>query len=212
MHRSFAVRIAIPQWKGRIAPVFDVAGHLLLVDVEDGDETHREEKRLVRAELPARAAELLGYGTDVLICGAISAPLQFRIAAAGVRVIAFVCGAVDEVLAAYLNGRLASETFAMPGCRRWRRRGGEDVPPVGSGAGRRRARYGQGRKRTQDDLTREAPRSAAENEFFTCPQCSEKVSREWEPGQARSVCSRCGAPIARAAIAVIHSGSTRRRL
>ena len=130
MHNALVMRIAIPQWQGRIAPVFDVAGHLVLIDVEDNRETRREEKQLVKTELPARAVELLGYNADVLICGAISAPLQCRIAASGVRVIAFVCGAVDEVLAAYLTGALVNPAFAMPGCRRWRQRGGEDVLPV----------------------------------------------------------------------------------
>ncbi len=127
MQRPTTMRIAIPQWQERIAPVFDVAGHLLLVDVEGNRETHRAEKRLVRTELSARAAELLSCGTNVLICGAISAPLQFRIAASGVQVIAFICGAVDEVLAAYLNGTLGDPPFAMPGCRRWRWRGDRDV-------------------------------------------------------------------------------------
>jgi len=121
------MRIAIPQWQGRIAPVFDVAAHLLMVEVEDNRETHREEKRLIKTELSARAAEVLGYGADILICGAISAPLQFRIAASGIQVIAFICGTVDEVLAAYLNGTLANPAYVMPGCRRWRWRGGRDT-------------------------------------------------------------------------------------
>lgn len=121
------MRIAIPEWQGRIAPVFDVASHLLLVDVEGSREVHREEKRLVKTDVPGRVVELLSCGTNVLICGAISAPLQFRIDTRGIRVIAFICGTVDEVLAAYLNGTLCDATFAMPGCRRRRRRGGREV-------------------------------------------------------------------------------------
>jgi predicted Fe-Mo cluster-binding NifX family protein len=132
------MRIAIPQWQGRIAPVFDVAGCLLLVDVENGQELRREEMRLVKTDLDARVAELLGFRVDVLICGAISAPLQSKIAASGVRVSAFLCGSVDHVLAAYLEGSLAKPVFAMPGCRRWRSQGGEDVLPVRPGTRRRR--------------------------------------------------------------------------
>jgi predicted Fe-Mo cluster-binding NifX family protein len=132
------MRIAIPQWQGRIAPVFDVAGHLLLVDVEERRETHREDCRLTKTELSARAAELLNSKSDVLICGAISAPLQLRISASGIQVIAFICGPVDEVLAAYLSDGLGNPGFAMPGCRRWRWRGAGDVLP--DGFGRRNAR------------------------------------------------------------------------
>jgi predicted Fe-Mo cluster-binding NifX family protein len=86
--------------------------------VEEGRETHREERRLVKTELSARAAELRRYGVDLLICGAISAQLQFRIVAAGIQVIPFLCGPVDEVLDAYLNDRLARRAFAMPGFQR----------------------------------------------------------------------------------------------
>ena len=135
MQELFAMRIAIPQWQGRIAPVFDTAGHLLMVDVQDGREVRREEKRRAKTDLPARTAEFLSCGADVLICGAISAPLQFKIAASGVRVIAFLCGTVDEVLGAFLNGTLADPVFAMPGCRRRRWRGGEDVLPIEFAAG-----------------------------------------------------------------------------
>jgi predicted Fe-Mo cluster-binding NifX family protein len=134
--------IAIPHWQGRIAPVFDVAGRLLLVDVENGRVVHREEVRLLKNEAAARVVELLRYGTRVLICGAVSAPLQLKLAAAGVQVVAFVCGAVDDVLAAYLNGTLSNWTHAMPGCQRWRWRNGEDVLPFGRGrASGRRQRF-----------------------------------------------------------------------
>ncbi len=115
-----SMRIAIPQWQGRIAPVFDVASHLLLVDVEDNCETHRQEERLVKTEFSARVAELRGYGADALIRSAISAPLRSRLAASGMQVSGFLCGAVDEVVAAYLSGTLATPSFEMPGCRRWR--------------------------------------------------------------------------------------------
>ena len=139
------MRVAIPQWRGRVAPVFDVAGHLLLVDIDDSHETRREQRRMVKNQGPERAAELAACGVEVLICGAISAPLQSRIAASGVRVIAFLCGGVDEVLAAFLTGRLSDPSFAMPGCRRWRWRGGEDALPAERGARQHRDTVGQGR-------------------------------------------------------------------
>lgn len=116
------MRIAIPQWQGRVSPVFDVAGNLLLIDVESGREIRREERRLLGTNPLLRVTEFLSFGAEILICGAISAPLQTRLIAAGVQVIGFACGTVDEVLAAYLNGTLARRAFAMPGCQRWRRR------------------------------------------------------------------------------------------
>ena len=125
------MRIAIPQWQGRIAPVFDVASHLLLVDIEQGREIHREERHLGRKTGLPRAAYLVRCGTNVLICGGVSASLQLRVAGLGIRVVSFICGTVDEVLAAYLSGKLASPAFAMPGCCRCRRKGGDKASPNG---------------------------------------------------------------------------------
>jgi predicted Fe-Mo cluster-binding NifX family protein len=190
------MRIAIPQWQGRIAPVFDVAGHLLLVDVEDGHETHREEQEFLKTDLQARAAELLDCKIDVLICGAISASLQFKIVASGVRVSAFICGGVDDVLTAYLNGTLASRAFAMPGCQRWRWRGGEDVLPAGFGMGRRRGRLRQNRSQIQNIVPGESPAATAACASFTCPKCGEKMQHKTGPNQVRNACPKCGAPIA----------------
>ena len=196
MQKPAAMRIAIPQWQGRIAPVFDVAGYLLLVDVAEGRETHREERRLLKRALPVRATELLGCGTDVLICGAISASLQLRIAASGIQVVAFICGPVEEVLAAYLNGTLASPAFAMPGCRRWRQRGGEDVLHAGMGTGHGRGRFGQGRGRAPCPRVRDGLAAAAEDKPSFCPKCGGKVRYRAGTRETENVCWQCGAPTA----------------
>ncbi|MGC9159746.1 MAG: hypothetical protein ACP5FH_12245, partial [Terracidiphilus sp.] len=182
-----------------IAPVFDVASHLLLVDVEDGREAHREEKRLVREEWSARADELLNCSPDVLICGAISAPLQLRIAACGVRVNAFLCGAVDDVLAAYLNGTLASRAFAMPGCQRWRRQEGEDIMPGGFGAGA--GRGGRRRAGGQGQGSGGAGRmggAAGAGGFCVCPKCGEKMAHTAGQPCQKMQCPKCGGPLVRA--------------
>lgn len=190
------MRIAIPSWQGRIAPVFDVAGHLLLVDLEDGRETRREEKSLLKTEFSARATELASYGVNVLICGAISAPLQVKLIASGLKVISFVCGAADDVVTAYLNGMLGNPAFAMPGCRRWRWRGGEDVLPVGFGIGRRGGRLGQGRGRVQNTVISEGPGAAAAGKFSPCQKCGEKICRDTGSSPAQNVCPKCGASTA----------------
>lgn len=194
------MRIAIPEWQGRIAPVFDVSSHLLQVDVEDNRETCREERRLVMTGLSARAEELLNCRPDVLICGAISAPLQFKIAASGVRVIAFLCGAVDDVLAAFLNGTLASRAFAMPGCQRWRRREGEEMMPGGFGAGA--GRGGGRRPRARGEGAAGAgrmsgPAAAGPGGFCVCPKCGEKVVHAAGQPCQQMQCPKCEGPLTR---------------
>ncbi len=117
-----SMKVAIPQWRGRISPVLDVAGSLLLVDVADGRELRREDGSLTASDPLQRARQVAQLGPEVLICGAISLPLEAALASAGVRVIPFTCGRVEEVLAAFVNGRLTDGAFLMPGCCGWRRR------------------------------------------------------------------------------------------
>lgn len=121
-----AMRIGIPTWRGRISPVFDVAGNLLLVDAQEGRVTRREEAAVGASDLAARAKRVAELGTNVLICGALSWPLEAMLASAGVRVIPQTCGPVEDVLRAFLSGQLTQQAFLMPGCRgrRHRFRGG----------------------------------------------------------------------------------------
>jgi len=114
------MKVAMPVWSGRISPVFDVAQRLLVVDVEAGGPAGGAE-HVVGTDMPAsRARRLAELGVDVLICGAISRPMEMMLAAGGIRVIPYVCGPVEEVFQAYLAGRLSRPTFLMPGCRRGR--------------------------------------------------------------------------------------------
>lgn len=198
VHWSFVMRIAISHWLGHVAPVFDVAGHLLLVDVEGGRVIRREEKPLTQIEPAARASELIACGVDLLVCGAISAPLQLRIAGTGVRIVAFLCGTVSEVLSACLSDTLADPRLAMPGCRRWRWHGGEDALPAGIepgrgiAAGRGRGRFGQGRGMGRGPAAAASMSAAAADAFSTCPRCGAIVRRKEGPDRVQTLCSRCG--------------------
>ena len=116
------MRVAIPHWQGRVSPVFDVAGNVLLVDVADGKEHARQNVAFDTEQPQARASLLADQGATVLICGAISWPLEMAISAAGIEVIPQTCGAIEQVLAAFLDGQLNQDTFLMPGCCGRRRR------------------------------------------------------------------------------------------
>jgi len=134
------MRIAVPSWAGTVSPVFDVARRLLVVDVQGGVEVRRLEESLGETHVLGRATHVARLGVEVLICGAISWPLERALAAAGVEVIAHICGDVEEVIRAYLSGRLAGDAFLMPGCRgcryRWRHGRGSRRGLRPQGAGR----------------------------------------------------------------------------
>jgi predicted Fe-Mo cluster-binding NifX family protein len=122
---SGGMNVAIPKWQSRVSPVFDVAGELLLAQTRGRGVLARRALRLEDQDPTGRAEALKQAGVDVLICGAISWPMERAVAEAGIEVISQTCGDVECVLAAYLDGRLGQGAFLMPGCcGRRRRRGG----------------------------------------------------------------------------------------
>lgn len=124
------MRVAIPVHEGRISPVFDAARHLWIIDILNGKEVDRSELVTQEPESLLRANWVAGLGVNMLICGAISRPLEAMLESAGVTVIARRCGAAEDVMRAFMADELSQDAFSMPGCRgrghrkRGRRRGG----------------------------------------------------------------------------------------
>jgi predicted Fe-Mo cluster-binding NifX family protein len=148
-------KAAFASWNGRIAPVFDVTRSLHLVETEGGRIVNRKKVRVAGDMANLKAACLAELGVGTLVCGAISKPLQRMISAYGIQVIAFVAGNLQEVIQAWVCGRLAvSDAYAMPGCRKARGqrtrnpdRGKskmDDTRGAKKGAGRRTSAGGQG--------------------------------------------------------------------
>jgi len=110
------MKVAIPYWLGRVSPVFDVARDVVIADIENGREVKRSKKSVTREDPLMRARQISETGAEVLICGAISRPLKIALMSSGVKVIAHICGSVDDVILAYLNDHLDDRAFLMPGC------------------------------------------------------------------------------------------------
>jgi len=110
------MKIAIPTWNGRVSPVFDTASRLLVVDGEEGVETARFETDISEQFLPSKIMRLTGLGIDALICGAISRPLTYMVTTAGIKLIPWISGQIEDVLQAFLAGTLFDPRFIMPGC------------------------------------------------------------------------------------------------
>jgi predicted Fe-Mo cluster-binding NifX family protein len=116
--QGYFMRVAVPIWAGRVSPQLDAARRLLVVEVADGHVVSRAEHLLALGD---RATSVVRIGVDILICGAISRRLERRLTSLGVEVVGDICGAVDEVIEAFIDGSLGSGRFAMPGsCRRRR--------------------------------------------------------------------------------------------
>jgi predicted Fe-Mo cluster-binding NifX family protein len=117
------MKIAIPSWQGRVSPVFDVAEQTLLISLNGRQESSRCIESLQSTTLAKRAERLGELGVDVLLCGAISWPLETLLVTNGIKVISLVCGDVEDILHAFRDGTLKNEKFAMPGCCGRMRRG-----------------------------------------------------------------------------------------
>lgn len=126
------MRVGIPILRDRISPVFDVSERLLLIDVEGGRVLRRTEVLMEKAGHVARAELIAKLGVHVLICGAVSRPLEAILVSAGVKIIPNTCGVVEEILDAFVCDHFTEQAFLMPGCqgrrRRFRHRGGRGGP------------------------------------------------------------------------------------
>ena len=127
------MKIAYAHWNGRIAPVFDSAQQVLVVDTENGNTASEQQHTLSETGPFQKGAQLADLGVQTLVCGAISRPLHEWLLARGINVVAFVAGELREVMQAWQNGTLESSAFAMPGCGRRMRGMGRGM---GAGMGR----------------------------------------------------------------------------
>ena len=122
-------RVALAVWRGSLSTTLDFASSLLVVDLEGKEKVAEQEIRLEGNSPQATIFRLEEQGVSVVICGAISRWLSRNLEIRGIRVIPFVSGRVDEVLAAFAGGTLDDGKFLMAGCspgarRAWRCRHG----------------------------------------------------------------------------------------
>jgi len=104
--KQMLMKVAMAHWQDRISPVFDVADHLLLLDVEGRREIDRKSLSLAGRSPFERVKELSELGVNVLLCGAISLTLEKALIGAGIRVVGFLGGELENVIQAFLEGSL----------------------------------------------------------------------------------------------------------
>jgi predicted Fe-Mo cluster-binding NifX family protein len=107
--------IAIPIFKSRVSPVFDTCTRLSLIDFEDNQVITRKEFDLDNFSLRERLQVLEKNDVAVIICGGISDVFHAILSNSNIRLISGICGNVDEVMKAYIEGRIDDPCFFMPG-------------------------------------------------------------------------------------------------
>ena len=96
--------------------MLDVAENFYLIEVKNGKELSRQEFNFAGNGIFAKAQMLSELNVDIVICGAISGILENALRNAGIRLFTFICGDLDEVLEAFIQGNPAIGMFQMPGC------------------------------------------------------------------------------------------------
>jgi hypothetical protein len=111
-------KAAFAYWENRIAPVFDTARHIHVVEIESGKIIGESLEVLPEMMPSAKALRLTELGIGTLVCGAISGIMRDLIEAYEIQVISFVAGDAKEVIQAWLTEGISDGLFVMPGCGR----------------------------------------------------------------------------------------------
>lgn len=133
--------VAIPEWNGRISPVFEEAHYFKLFRIEDGQLTDRTEIRIEDINPDHKLKALLQAGVNLIICGAITNYSQRLAEVNGLQVIGFIAGSVEQVLIAWMSGNWQQDLHCMPGCGRRRRQRGSKSGCQQRGRGGRQNRF-----------------------------------------------------------------------
>jgi len=114
------MRLAIPEFNGRVSPVFDFCRRLLVVEVSGDGSSELFKVDWSTPDVQNRADRLKELKIDALLCGGISSELVGAVARKGIQVFPWISGEIQEVLNAFLSNRLPDPRLTMPGCPRGR--------------------------------------------------------------------------------------------
>jgi predicted Fe-Mo cluster-binding NifX family protein len=177
------MKAAFSIWDNRIAPVFDVARHICLVQAAPGGVIQKSQEELMGDAPVQKVLRLMELGADTLVCGAISRPVLEMFSGYGIRVFPFVAGELQRVIDAWLRGALDGDRLAMPGCRgraRGRMHAGRGPYQVTRPASSSRSMpaVGPGNPHGRGGGARRRARGAAgagtiANDYCVCPQCGQ---------------------------------------
>ncbi|MCG2720721.1 MAG: hypothetical protein L6290_01735 [Thermodesulfovibrionales bacterium] len=206
------MKTAFAYWDNRIAPVFDSARQIHVVETESGRIVAETDEVMTNDLSVKKVFRMVDLGVSTLVCGAISKPLHAMVIASGIRVNSFVAGDLRKVIKAWLDGSLDSGKFAMPGCcRRYAtspemrginkevhlmngRKGGGKRQGGGQGQGQGGQGQGQG-GRGQGRLG--GPLAGGAGGTCLCPKCGNSEPHERGVPCMQKQCPKCGTAMTR---------------
>ena len=102
------MKTAVSISEQRVAPVFDTAEKICLWKGEVVRRAAPAASRFTGGSLVDKVQWLEGLGVGKLVCGAVSMTMQQALAAAGISVVPFVCGDLDDIVGPLLMGKSAT--------------------------------------------------------------------------------------------------------
>jgi len=184
------MKVAIPEFNGRVSPTMDFCRRLLLVDILSGELSEMTALDFSDMESTRRAWFLKKLGVNTLLCGGISRNLAKDIEENGIKVVPWVSGEIQEVLNAYLMDNLPDPKLTSPGFH-----GEEDDHRF---HGRNELELGgpqPGRKEQGWTLPVNASDGSAEP--CVCPKCGCKIAGEKDVPCTKQWCPECGSKMYR---------------
>lgn len=204
------MKAAFTVWNNRIAPLFDVARWIHVVQSDQG-RIVGQSRVSFENKMPAhKARQLAEMGVETLVCGAISRSMQSMLSAYGIQLVGFINGDLQVVINAWQCGELNRDALRMPGCRG---RGGRNFfdrpctqnegvkmePYQGNGQGRGSGgRQGQGGG--GQGLSRQnsgAFNASSTGNLCICPQCGHEEPHQRGVPCMNKACPRCGLAMTR---------------
>jgi len=113
--------LALAAYENRIASLLETANRLVMVDLPSKNFKSPKIINVFDFTLPNLIQLLHSNHVTILICGAINGCMFRSVESLGIKVIPWITGNIDDVIAAYKNNTL--EKCVMPGCLKGQRRG-----------------------------------------------------------------------------------------
>ena len=104
------MKVAIPRMGESVAPCFEYCATMAIFTVADGAVTDQIDFPLRSRDPFDRVRLLRDQHVNTIICGGVQTTYEDVLRASGFRVISWVSGSVDDLLALFLGGQLVPGT------------------------------------------------------------------------------------------------------
>lgn len=112
------MKIAIPVWNERVAPVFDNSHHWILFELKGTEKSVIGTMEFQNSDVESKVDELINMQIKHMVCGAISRRIEYMLVNNGCDVTPFIAGEIKEIIHEFSPDKKFKSKYRMPGCSR----------------------------------------------------------------------------------------------